>query len=446
MNIGAPFGQPVPGERVLEIQTKLHRWAGEDSQRRFCDLFNLVTDPAFLMVAWDRVRHNTGARSAGVDSLSAHYIERVTGVETFLGAIRRQLRAGEFRPQPVRERLIPKPGTSANRRLGIPTVQDRVVQAALKLVLEPIFEQDFRPCSYGFRPRRRAQDAIAEIHYLGSRSYEWVLEADIKACFDEISHPALMDRVRHRIGDKRVLALVKAFLKAGILTELGAEEPSRAGTPQGGILSPLLANIALSVLDDFAHKAWQSTMGTSGKRAWRRHTGRPNWRLVRYADDFVIMVNGTKEDAIQLRRKVTDVLSGMGLRLAEEKTRVVHLDEGFDFLGFRIQRHRKRGTHKRYVYTYPSRESLRRIKVKIRALTHRTAQPNLRILIGRLNSLLGGWCNYFKFGVSKRVFNYLRAFTWRRVAQWIRKRTQGLAWKTIRKRYMNNDWESPAKE
>ena len=146
--------------------------------------------------------------------------------------------------------MIPKPGTRKRRRLGIPTVADRVVQASLKLVLEPIFEADFMPCSYGFRPNRRAHDAIAESRFLASKTYEWVLEGDIKACFDEISHPALMDRVRDRIGDKRVLALVKAFLKAGILTESGTARDTSAGTPQGGILSPLLANVALSVLDE----------------------------------------------------------------------------------------------------------------------------------------------------------------------------------------------------
>ncbi|WP_207944386.1 group II intron reverse transcriptase/maturase [Actinomadura rubrisoli] len=442
MNTGVPWpGLYSAEQRVLKIQTKLHRWAGEDPQRRFCDLFNLVADPAFLRVAWDRVRHNTGARSAGVDGMSARYVEQTVGVEVFLAGIRERLRAGTFRPRPVRERMIPKPGSGKYRRLGIPTVRDRIVQAALKSVLEPIFEQDFRPCSYGFRPRRRAQDAIAEIHYFGSRSYEWVLEADIKACFDEISHSALMGRVRTRIGDKSVLALVKSFLKAGILTELGSEEHSRAGTPQGGILSPLLANIALSVLDDFACTVWHNTMATPSQRAHRRQTGRPKWRPVRYADDFVIMVAGTEAHARQLRQQVAEVLSTMGLRLSEEKTRVVHLDEGFDFLGFRIQRHRKRGTQKRHVYTYPSRASVQRIVAKIRALTHRTAQPNLRILLGRLNSLVGGWCNYFKYGVSKKVFSYLRSFMWQRVAQWIRKRCQHLGWKTIRNRYMNGGWE-----
>ena len=220
--------------RVREIQTKLHRWATSDPHRRFDDLYNLVCDPSFLLVAWDRVRGNTGARTAGVDGQTVHQVEVGQGVEVFLDGLRVELKARSFRPLPVRERMIPKPGTTKRRRLGIPTARDRVVQASLKLVLEPIFEADFHPCSYGFRPKRRTHDAVAEVHHFASRSYEWIVEGDIKACFDEISHPALMDRVRNRIGDKRVLALVKAFLKAGILCEDGTESDTDTGTPQGG--------------------------------------------------------------------------------------------------------------------------------------------------------------------------------------------------------------------
>src|SRR5674476_656095 len=209
------------------------------------------------------------------------------GGAVFLAELRATLGARTFRPVPVRERMIPKAG-GKRRRLGIPTVRDRVVQAALKLVFEPIFEADFAPCSYGFRPGRRAQDAIAEIHYFTSRSYEWIVEGDIKACFDEISHSALLDRMRHRVGDKRVLGLVKAFLKSGILGEDGELRESSAGAPQGGILSPLLSNIALSVLDEHFAEAWK-TMGTSHARVQRRRKGLANYRLVRFADDWVVM-------------------------------------------------------------------------------------------------------------------------------------------------------------
>jgi RNA-directed DNA polymerase len=216
----------------------------------------------------------------------------------------------------------------------VPTIADRVVQAALKLVLEPIFEADFSPVSYGFRPGRRAHDAIAEIHMFGSRGYRWVLDADIEACFDRIDHTALMDRVRLRVKDKRVLTLVKAFLKAGVLTEQSGLKESDTGTPQGGILSPLLANIALSVLDEHVMAPWRpdGTMGTTYRRHARRNKGQPTWRIVRYCDDFVVLVHGHQPDVEALREDVAQVLAPLGLCMSPAKTRVVHMSEGFDFL------------------------------------------------------------------------------------------------------------------
>src|SRR6266498_2424154 len=239
VNTGAA-GWPHPDSAyfaVRRMQAKLHRWATEDPGRRFGDLFNLVYDPAFLVHAWQRVSTSKGARTAGIDKATAAMIETGVGVGAFLGQIRDSLKAGKFRPDEVRQVMIPKGNSGKFRKLGIPAVTGRVVQASLKLVLEPIFEADFKPCSYGFRPNRRAQDAIAEIHHFASESinYRWVLECDIKACFDEISHTALMDRLRARIKDKRVCALVKAFLKSGVLTELGNREDTLTGTPQGSL-------------------------------------------------------------------------------------------------------------------------------------------------------------------------------------------------------------------
>src|SRR6266705_476532 len=269
--------------RVLKIQAKLHCWACDDPHRRFDDLFNLVADPAFLLVAWDRVRGNKGARTAGVDGLTSHYIEAVRGVEDLLVGLRASLKDRSFRPLPVRERMIPK-ANGKLRRLGIATIADRVVQASVKLVLEPVFEADFRPCSYGFRPNRRAHDAVAEVRHFTSHSYEWIVEGDIKACFDEISHLALMKRVRARVGDKRVLALVKAFLKAGILGEDRVLRENNAGTPQGSILSPLMSNVALSVLDEYVAQAPGGPGTGTTERAKRRRHSLPNLKLVRYAD------------------------------------------------------------------------------------------------------------------------------------------------------------------
>ena len=284
-----PNGGAVPGQvprdpfgKVSEMQAKLHRWAVADPGRRFDDLFNFVCDPATLIVAFARVAGNRGARTPGVDGVTVADVAEQIGVPGFLDDLRAGLRAGTFGPLPVRERKIPKPGGSGKvRRLGIPVVTDRVVQAALKLVLEPIFEADFLPVSYGFRPNRRAQDAIAEIQFYGTRGYDWVLDADIEACFDSISHSALMDRVRARVKDKRVLALVKAFLKSGILTELGQLQDTHTGAPQGGIISPLLANIALSVLDEHLHGPWMpgGSMSTSSRREGRRAKDLPTWRV-----------------------------------------------------------------------------------------------------------------------------------------------------------------------
>jgi len=287
----------APHVRVREMQTKLHRWAVADAGRRFDDLYNLVCDPAFLLIAWERVAGNSGARTAGVDRYTVSTVIDKVGVTVFLEDLRHQLRQRTYRPLPVRERMIPKYGGKL-RKLGIPTVADRVVQAALKLVLEPIFEADFLSVSYGFRPRRRAHDAIAEIHFYGTVGYRQVLDADIEACFDSIDHTALMDRVRRRVTDKRVLALVKAFLKAGVMTETGVPQNSETGTPQGGILSPLLANIALTALDEHLMAPWKpgGTMSTQMRRRTRVRKNLPNWRLVRYADDFVVLVRGEAGD------------------------------------------------------------------------------------------------------------------------------------------------------
>ncbi len=402
------------------------------SGRRFDDLANLVYDPAFLVVAWHRVRDNKGGRTAGVDGVAPRSI--VLAGE-FLAGLRADLKACRFTPTRVREKAIPK-ASGKVRRLGIPTTADRVVQASLKLVLEPIFEADFKPCSYGFRPKRRAQDAIAEIHYLGSRTYEWVFEADIKACFDEIDHNALIGRVRGRIEDKRVLHLVKAFLRAGILSEDGVSRDTITGTPQGGILSPLLANIALSVLDEHFARKWEA-LGPAWTRAKHRRAGVPVMRLVRYADDFVVMVAGTNDDAEALWGEVTTVLAPMGLRLSEEKTRVCHIDEGFDFLGWRIQRRAWRGrTGKRAVYTYPSKEALASVVDKVRSLTRRAKHRTLADLLRRLNPVLRGWCNYFRHGVSSRTFNYVDHFAFWRIAGWLRKRHPGLSMHTVVRRFL----------
>ena len=253
-----------------------------------------------------------------------------------------------------------------------------------------------------------------------------------------------MGRLRVWIKDKRICALVKAFLKAGVLTDLGDREETLTGTPQGGILSPLLANIALSALDDHFDRQWQQEMGTKQQRANRRRNGQGNWRLCRYADDLVLMVSGDRRHAEALREEVAAVLAPLGLRLSPEKTRVVHIDEGFTFLGFDIRRQRKRGTQKYYVYTKPSRKAIASIRDKAKAKTYRsTLHTDLDALILSLNRSLAGWANYFRHGVSKATFSAVDYFAWGRLMRWIRAKyagKTGLSMKELRRRFCDQGW------
>lgn len=241
--------------------------------------------------------------------------------------------------------------------------------------------------------------------------------------------------MRARISDKRVLGLVKAFLQAGILSEDAVRRDTTTGTPQGGILSPLLANIALSVLDEHFTAKWRA-LGPEWTRVKHRRAGGPVMRLVRYADDFVIMIGGRRDHAEALWGEVGAVLAPMGLRLSVEKSRICHIDEGFEFLGWRIQRQHKPGTVKRYVYTWPSKKSLTSITAKVRTLTRRNRHRTLADLLRQVNPVLRGWCNYFKHGVSKRTFNYVDHFAWWRIVGWLRKRHLGLNWGTLVRRFL----------
>jgi RNA-directed DNA polymerase len=244
-----------------------------------------------------------------------------------------------------------------------------------------------------------------------------------------------MDRVRKRVGDKRVLALVKAFLKAGILDEGGDLKDTNAGTPQGSILSPVLSNVALSVLDEYIAQAPGGPNASPYQRAKRRRQGLPNYRLVRYADDWCLAVSGTKAHAQALREEITGVLSAMGLRLSPEKTLITHIDEGLDFLGWRIQRHRKPGAGKRYVYVYPAKKALAAVMAKIKALCRQGTNLPLRVLLHQLNRMLRGWTTYFKYGCSNATFSYLRAYLWQQVVRWQGRKHRRTPWRQLRRRY-----------
>ena len=420
-------------QRVLGIQRKLHRWSKTESERRFEDLYNLVCDRATLVVAWNKVKSNRGSRTAGLDGWSRWHIEHRIGVECFLEEVRFRLKARIYRPAPVREHGIPKRGGKV-RYLGIPTIRDRVVQMALKLVLEPIFETDFYPASYGYRPARRAQDAMAEIvHYINPRSsYEYVVEGDIKACFENVRHGVLMRQIRRRIGDRKVLALLRAFLGAGVMKETGRLAATLTGTPQGGIISPLLANIYLSALDRHFEQFW--------KLSYYRRRKRVRSRLIRYADDFVILVRGSREQAEAVREEVARVLRDeLEMELSEEKTLVTHVDDGFDFLGHRIRRVAWRKS--KVAFTYPSKRSVEAVKYKVKSLTTRTTTHlSLKDLLLHVNSVLRGWAMYFRYDASKRTLAYVDNFAWWRVFRWLRKKHPGRTLRYLKHRYCGGRW------
>jgi RNA-directed DNA polymerase len=438
----APLSAQEAERRVLGWQTKLHGWAAQDEQARFGDLFNLVCDPATLLVAWERVKRNRGSRTAGVDGQTRKRVEQM-GVEKLLDELRQELKSGAYCPLPSRERLIPK-RSGKLRSLGISALRDRIVQMAAKLVLEPIFEADFCPTSYGFRPGRRAQDAIEQVRFFihAPRSYEWVIEGDVEDCFGSIHQGLLMEQVRRRVTDKRVLRLIRLFLGAGVMSELGTVTATPSGTPQGSILSPVLANIALSVLDRHFETAWAAR--THDQRASDRASGRPSFRMIRYADDFVVLVRGTEGQAHAIKEQTAEFMrEHLRLVLSPEKTSVTHVDDGFELLGFRIKRRPWR-QNKHVAYTFPSERALRGVMHRIKTLTKRnTTHLSLDELIHALNPILRGWTNYHRHAASKRCFAYLSYYLWWRVMRWLRAKHPRLTWKQIRQRYWGRNWTGP---
>jgi RNA-directed DNA polymerase len=265
-------------------------------------------------------------------------------------------------------------------------------------------------------------------------NYEWVIETDIEACFDRLPHCLILDEVGRRIADKRVLALVRAFLKAGLMAETGRLERTVTGTPQGGIASPLLANIALSALDRHYQADWQEMSRYQGRRQFLQRTGRATYRLIRYADDLVLLARGTREQAQALLEQLTGRVEALGLRLKAEKTAITHIDEGFVFLGQRIVR-RPKGK-KRHVYTFVSHEALASARRKVKTLTGRsTTNLELSELIAALNPVLRGWANHFRHAAAKRTLDYLGYYAWWRVGRWLRKKHPRLSWKQIERRY-----------
>ena len=380
---------------VSEMQRKLSQWATDDPTKRFVDLYSLLCDDEWLRVAHRKVNSNQGRETAGVDWQSMSNFNR--NLEENLEMLRVTLKTRTFEPLPVRRVYIPK-ANGKKRPLGIPGIRDRIVQEALRMILEPIWEADFSTHSYGFRPNRSTYDAMS---YIGKRlaapnngkSYLWVIEGDIASYFDTIPHRRLMKAVKKRIADRDLRDLLWKFLRAGVIYN-GKFSETLTGTPQGGIVSPLLANLYLHELDRYMESTYLNLDHHARER--RRKQGKFNFLYVRYADDFVVFCNGSKAEALAMKDELKGVLSNMGLTLSEEKTKVTHITDGFDFLGYRIIR--SIGTKGKLVTkVLTPAEAIKQFQYKVRGmLGPSTTNESMSARIIALNRLIRGWCEYYR--------------------------------------------------
>jgi len=399
------------------MQRKLSQWATDDPMKRFVDLYSLLCNEVWLRVAHSSVNSNQGRETAGIDGES---MSNFNGdLDGNLEMLRQLLKAKTFEPQPVRRVYIPK-ANGKKRPLGIPGIRDRIIQEALRMILEPIWEADFSIHSYGFRPNRSTYDAIS---YLSNRlagtgwSYQWIIEGDITSYFDMIPHRRLIKAIKKRVADRDIRDLLWKFLRAGV-TYQGKENETLTGTPQGGIISPLLANIYLHEFDRYIESNYLKL--SEWEKHKRRKQGKGNYLYVRYADDWVVLCNGTKAEALAMKEEPKELLSTMGLTLSEEKTKVTHVTEGFTFLGYRIIR--EIGESGKMVPKVLIPESaIKRFRHKIREITApNTSKESVKAKILASNRVTRGWCNYYRCTSSpSQIFDKLRPEVFWGMAHWL---------------------------
>ena len=404
--------QPQRMNKARKLQRTLYRAAKQQPQRRYTLLYDKICREDILQEAWKRVKRNRGA--AGIDKITIKQVEE-QGVELILNEIRTELETERYRAKAVKRVRIPKPGQPGKTRpLGIPTVKDRIIQMAVKIVIEPLYEADFRPCSYGFRPKKTPRQALSEIAKRTQAGYEHIVDVDLRSYFDTIEHDLLMKLVERKVGDKRVLKLIRAWLKAGIIEEGKHTHPVK-GTPQGGVISPLLSNIMLHEVDS----QWCEKDGRSSQHGIV---------MVRYADDMVLLAR-TEQGAQQAWEKLQTQFAELHLEVNQEKSHIATVDEGFAFLGFEFRRRKKR------LYMWPRKKAQQHIRQRIKEIVQTTPYSStLEDLRVRLNPVLIGWCTYFRVGNSNRVFHKIDQVTRDQVHIWLR-RKHGCSWNTARKRW-----------
>jgi group II intron reverse transcriptase/maturase len=406
---------------IIKTQRSLAIKAKHNLTHQFDHLYRLICRTEWIDAALKAVLSNQGARTAGIDGVTKKALASESAQAEFVEQLREELRLSQFRPLPVRRVYIPK-SNGKQRPLGIPTLKDRVVQMLLKMVLEPIFESDFLNCSNGFRPGRRTQDCIALLDsYINRRNkYYWVIEGDIKGAFDSIHHQILLNLMQERITDRRLLLLVERFLKAGVM-EGSLFKRTALGTPQGGICSPLLANIYLHQLDLYW---WQKYGNLNRKEKERRRTQHlGNCALIRYADDWLLLTNGSKQEAYRLRDEFQTFLrEHLLLELNVEKTHITHVNNGFDFLGFHVRRYVSAHDRPKLLVT-PTIEAKKRLKSKVKEMTHRKRYRDSPLLkFTALNAVLRGWIGYYRHCNAKQTAKDLDFWVNERLFLWLQKR------------------------